>query len=44
MHPQDIESVLSIRASVIRFDWSKIAEKVAGEMQAVRDKWLAPVA
>jgi D-inositol-3-phosphate glycosyltransferase len=41
---RDIESVLSIRASVSRFDWSKIAEKVAGEMQMARDSWLAPVA
>ena len=41
---RDTESVFSTRASVSRFDWSKIAEKVAGEMQAVRDKCLAPVA
>jgi D-inositol-3-phosphate glycosyltransferase len=39
----DMESVLSIRASVSRFDWSKIAEKVAGEMRMVLDGRLAPV-
>jgi D-inositol-3-phosphate glycosyltransferase len=39
----DMESALSIRASVTRFDWSKIAEKVAGEMQLVLENRLAPV-
>jgi D-inositol-3-phosphate glycosyltransferase len=41
---RDAESILAIRASVGRFDWANIAEKVALEMQAVLDKWLAPVA
>jgi D-inositol-3-phosphate glycosyltransferase len=40
----DMELVLSIRASVSRFDWSKIAEKIAGEMRMVLDRRLAPVA
>ncbi len=41
---RDRESVLSIRASVSRFDWSMIAEKVAGEMQSVLDEWVAAIA
>ena len=41
---RDIESVLSIRASVSKWDWANIAEKVAGEMRTVLDRWLAPVA
>ena len=40
---QDTESVLAIRASVSRWDWASIAEKVDAEMQAVLDGWLAPV-
>jgi D-inositol-3-phosphate glycosyltransferase len=40
----DLESVLSIRASVSRFDWSQIAQKVAGEMQTVVEYWAVPVA
>jgi D-inositol-3-phosphate glycosyltransferase len=42
--PPDMESALSIRASVSRFDWSEIAEKVAGEMRTVLGSRLAPVA
>jgi D-inositol-3-phosphate glycosyltransferase len=42
--PLDMESALSIRASVSRFDWSQIAQKVAGEMQMVVASWAAPVA
>jgi D-inositol-3-phosphate glycosyltransferase len=41
---RDMESVLSIRASVSKWDWANIAEKVAGEMRMVLDRWLAPVA
>jgi D-inositol-3-phosphate glycosyltransferase len=42
--PPDMESVLSIRASVSQFDWSEIAGKVAGEMQTVLESRLSPVA
>jgi D-inositol-3-phosphate glycosyltransferase len=42
--PSDAESALAIRASVSRFDWSNIAEKVAGEMQAVLESRLSLVA
>jgi D-inositol-3-phosphate glycosyltransferase len=41
---RDTEKSMVIRASVSRFDWANIAEKVAGEMQSVLDAWLAPVA
>jgi D-inositol-3-phosphate glycosyltransferase len=41
---RDIESVLPIRASVNKWDWANIAEKVVGEMRMVLDRWLAPVA
>jgi D-inositol-3-phosphate glycosyltransferase len=41
--PRDMESILAIRASVSRFDWSNIAEKVAGELHAVLDRWMVPV-
>ncbi|OGN99562.1 MAG: hypothetical protein A2Y90_06280 [Chloroflexi bacterium RBG_13_52_12] len=41
---RDMESALSIRASVSKWDWANIAEQVAGEMQSVLDGWLAPVA
>jgi D-inositol-3-phosphate glycosyltransferase len=40
----DVESTLAIRASVSRFDWSKIAEKIAGEMQTVTGERLAAIA
>jgi D-inositol-3-phosphate glycosyltransferase len=40
---RDTEKSMVIRASVSRFDWANIAEKVAGEMQSVLDAWLAPV-
>ncbi len=40
----DVESALSIRASVGRWDWASIAVSVAGEMRLVLDGWLAPVA
>lgn len=40
----DMESILSIRASVSRWDWANIAEEVTGEMQTALDKRLAPVA
>jgi D-inositol-3-phosphate glycosyltransferase len=39
----DAESALSIRASVSRFDWSEIAEKVTREMRTVLDSRLSPV-
>jgi D-inositol-3-phosphate glycosyltransferase len=42
--PLDMESTLAIRASVSRFDWSNIAEKVVGELRMVLDRWMAPVA
>jgi D-inositol-3-phosphate glycosyltransferase len=40
----DIESKLAIRASVSRWAWSNIAERVAAEMQTALDKQLATVA
>jgi D-inositol-3-phosphate glycosyltransferase len=40
----DKESALSIRASVSRFDWPQIAEKIAGEMRTVLESRLIPVA
>jgi D-inositol-3-phosphate glycosyltransferase len=40
----DIESTLAIRASVGRYDWSKIAGKIAGEMRSVIEKRLAAIA
>jgi D-inositol-3-phosphate glycosyltransferase len=40
---RDAEKSIAVRASVSRFDWANIAEKVAAEMQAVLDDWLAPV-
>jgi D-inositol-3-phosphate glycosyltransferase len=42
--PQDMESALSIRGSVSRFDWSQIAAKIAGEMRTVLEQRLAPAA
>jgi len=39
----DMESILSIRASVSRYDWSEIAEKITGEMQVVLDERLSAV-
>jgi D-inositol-3-phosphate glycosyltransferase len=42
--PRDKESTLAIRASVSRFDWSNIAEKVAGELRTALDRCMAPVA
>jgi hypothetical protein len=41
---RDRESVLAVRASVSRFGWANIAETVVGEMRAVVDGWLSPVA
>jgi D-inositol-3-phosphate glycosyltransferase len=38
-----IESVLSIRASVSKWDWTNIAGRVAGEMQLALDSRLVPV-
>ena len=40
----DREYALAIRASVSAWDWANVAEQVAGEMQTVVDKQLAPVA
>ena len=40
--PDDEESRLAVRASINRFDWSEIAEKVAVEMQSVLEKELSP--
>ncbi len=40
----DIESALTIRASVSKWSWANIAEKVAGEMRLVLADRLAPVA
>jgi D-inositol-3-phosphate glycosyltransferase len=40
---RDTESVLSIRASVSAWDWSNVAEQIAGEMQMVVDGQFAPV-
>ncbi len=42
--PGDEESALSIRASVTRFDWSQIAEKIAGEMRATLGNKIATIA
>ena len=39
----DIESALSIRASVSRFSWSNIAEAIIRECQLVLANYLAPV-
>jgi D-inositol-3-phosphate glycosyltransferase len=39
----DIESALSIRASVSRFRWSNIAEAIIKECQLVLTKYLAPI-
>jgi D-inositol-3-phosphate glycosyltransferase len=39
--PKDVESAISVRASVTRFDWSKIAEKVADQMRAVLNERVA---
>jgi D-inositol-3-phosphate glycosyltransferase len=41
--PPDMESTLVIRASVSRWDWANIAEKVAGEMKLALESRLAPV-
>lgn len=41
---RDMETALSIRASVSPWDWANIGGQVAGEMQSVLDGWLAPVA
>jgi D-inositol-3-phosphate glycosyltransferase len=41
--PPDEESALAIRASVSRWDWANVANKVAGRMQSVLDGWLTPV-
>ena len=41
---RDMESGLSIRASVSPWDWANIAEQVAGEMRIVADRRLVPVA
>jgi D-inositol-3-phosphate glycosyltransferase len=40
----DIESTLAIRASVGRFDWSKIAQKIAREMRTITHERLATIA
>lgn len=40
---KDMESALSIRASVSQWDWANIAAKVAGEMQLALDSRLIPV-
>jgi len=39
----DINSALSIRASVSRFDWSNIAKDIADRFEAVLDSYMAPV-
>jgi D-inositol-3-phosphate glycosyltransferase len=39
----DINSALSIRASVSRYSWSNIAETIVEEFQAVLDSFMAPV-
>jgi D-inositol-3-phosphate glycosyltransferase len=39
----DMETAMSIRASVSRWSWGAIASQVATEMQAVMDEWLEPV-
>jgi len=40
---KDIESVLSIRASVCRWDWTNIAKSIAGEMKLAIDSRLVTV-
>ena len=42
--PRDMESALSIRASISRFRWSNIAEGVIREMRLVLDRHMTPVA
>jgi glycosyltransferase involved in cell wall biosynthesis len=39
----DIESALSIRASVSRFSWSNIAESIIKECQLVLTNYLVPI-
>ena len=39
----DINSALSIRASVSRYSWPNIAEAIVGEFQNVLDSFMAPV-
>jgi D-inositol-3-phosphate glycosyltransferase len=41
--PLDEESARSIRASVARFDWSRIAEKIVGEMRLALESPVASV-
>jgi D-inositol-3-phosphate glycosyltransferase len=42
--PRDMESTLTIRASVSRFDWANVAGGIIRELSPVLDKWLSPVA
>jgi len=39
----DINSALSIRASVSKYSWTNIAETMVGEFQSVIDSFMAPV-
>lgn len=39
----DINSALSIRASISKYSWSNIAETMVGEFQTVIDSFMAPV-
>ena len=39
----DINSPLSIRASVGRYSWANIAETMVGEFQAIIESYMAPV-
>ena len=42
--PSDNDSCLTIRASVSKWAWANVAEKVADEMQTMLDKQLTPIA
>ena len=42
--PRDMESALTIRASVSRFDWANVAGEIVRELRPVLDKWMSPVA
>jgi D-inositol-3-phosphate glycosyltransferase len=41
---RDMESALTIRASVSRFDWANVAGELIRKLRPVLDKWMSPVA
>jgi len=42
--PRDMESALSIRASVSRFRWANISEGIIRELRMLTDRYMSPVA